>query len=252
MATPIARPLAFVALIGPPGVGKSTASGRLKATGQAGVFRLREFAQLSFSAGWIARERFLTNDHLGWFSDNTVEALIGEAFLRGRFPLCSLVVCENFPGTAEQVHILRRTAQRLGAPLSIIELNADDDILRVRVNNRWVCGTCEPNLDCRPHRPATPDLENTGRCRSCAQMLSRRESDDPKAFSRRLERYRNRLPGIRAAADSFGIPYRHIDTTNDDPADLLFLLRDFSPARLAGVNNGIDNVGATPTPTPAR
>lgn len=248
MVTPTARPLAFVALIGPPGAGKSTASGRLAEAYEAGVFRLREFAQLSCAAGWVAPERFLTNDNLGWFSDNTVEALIGEAFLRGRFPLCSLVVCENFPGTAEQVHILRRTAQRLGAPLSIVELNADDEVLRARVNNRWVCGTCEPNLDGQPHRPAQPDLEHTGRCRCCAQMLSRRQSDDPKAFSRRLERYRNRLPGIRAAADSFGVPFQHIDTTNREPADLSLLLRDLPPACLTGVNNDIGNVGAAPAP----
>ncbi|MCM4082239.1 hypothetical protein [Paractinoplanes hotanensis] len=248
MATPTARPLAFVALIGPPGVGKSTASGRLAEAYGARLFRLREFAQLSCAAGWVTPESFLTNDLLGWFSDNTVEALIGEAFLRGRFPLSSLVVCENFPGTAEQVHILRRTAQWLGAPLSIVELNADDDVLRARVDNRWVCGTCEPDLDGQPHRPAQPSLEDTGRCQGCGQRLSRRQSDDPKAFARRLERYRNRLSGIRAAADSFGVSYQQIDTTNSDPADLSRLLRDLSPACLTGVKNDIDNVGAAPAP----
>lgn len=251
MGTPTARPLAFVALIGPPGVGKSTVSGRLAEIYEAGVFRLREFAQLSRTAGWITPERFLGDNHLGWLPDNIVDALIGEAFLGMRFALRPLVVCEGLPGTAEQVHILRRTAQRLGAALSIVELDASDDVLRTRVNNRRVCGTCEPVLEGRPHRHARPDPEDSDRCRCCGQVLSRRRSDDPRAFSRSLEHYRNRLPGIRGAAQSFGVSYRRIDTSCSDSLDVPCLVRDLLPTCLAGAGNGVRNV-STATPALAR
>ena len=251
MGTLTARPPAFVALIGPPGVGKSTVSGRLAEVYEAGVFRLGEFAQLSRAAGWITPERLLSDNHRGWLPDNIVEALIGEAFLGMRFALRSLVVCESFPGTAEQVHILRRTAQRLGAALSIVELDASDDVLWARVNNRRVCGTCQPVSEGRPHRPAQPDPQDSDRCRGCGQVLSRRRSDDLRAFCRGLEHYRNRLPGIRAAAQSFGVSYQRIDTSCSDPLDVPCLVRDLPPACLAGVGNDVRNVSAT-TPAAAR
>jgi adenylate kinase family enzyme len=251
MGTPTARPLAFVALIGPPGVGKSTVSGRLAAAYGAGVFRLREFARLSRAAGWITPERLLGDNHRGWLPDNIVEALIGEAFLGMRFALRSMVVCEGFPGTAEQVHILRRTAQRLGAALSIVELDASDDVLRARVNTRHGCGTSEPDLEGRPHRHAQPDPQDSDRCPSTGQVLSRRRSDDPRAFSRGLERYRNRLPGIRAAAQSFGVSYQRIDTSCSDPLDVPRLIRDLPLACPEGVGNDARNVSAA-TPAAAR
>ncbi|MGH3803513.1 MAG: AAA family ATPase [Pseudonocardiaceae bacterium] len=116
----------FVAVVGPPGVGKSTVTGALAKRLGARVFRLREFAR-EFRRQPGADERlFNTRDPLSWFAEETVFLLLQAAFVHGQFPARGLVVLENFPGSLTQLLLLKATADQLRAPLTLIELTAAD------------------------------------------------------------------------------------------------------------------------------
>jgi adenylate kinase len=145
----------FVAFVGPPAVGKTTVTSALVERFGARVFRLREFAYEFRARSGIGPWLFDTGDPLGWFPERTVALLLRVAFLHGQFPVRSMVVFENFPGSLIQFQLLNATAWQLGALLVFVELTADDDLLANRIRTRRVCHTCEPDPCDDPHRPRT-------------------------------------------------------------------------------------------------
>ncbi|MDQ3762739.1 MAG: AAA family ATPase [Actinomycetota bacterium] len=89
----------FVAVVGPPGVGKSTVTGALADRFGARVFRLREFAYEFRVRSGVDQRLFDTDDPLGWFPEQTVALLLRAASLHGQFPTQPMVVLKNFPGS---------------------------------------------------------------------------------------------------------------------------------------------------------
>ena len=162
----------FVAVVGPPAVGKSTVS-RALAAGSLGaqVFRLREFAHECRSHGTADERLFDTRDSLGWFPEETAFLLLQAAFIQGQFPARGLVVLENFPGSLTQLLLLKAIADQLRAPLMLIELTADNIVVAARARTRRVCPACEPDLRGDPHRPAHPATHDLNRCDSCGGEL---------------------------------------------------------------------------------
>ncbi|GIJ49789.1 hypothetical protein Val02_66750 [Virgisporangium aliadipatigenens] len=228
--TPAARPLlprprlfgelptAFVALIGPPAVGKSTVAAALAEEVGATTFRLREFAQQSRIAGLLAAELFATTDPLGWFPDGTVDALLRAAFLYGRFPAEGVIVLESFPGNAVQLHLLHDIGRLRGAPLMVVELDAAPEVVMTRARARRVCPTCEPDPTGDPHAPAAADPDAPERCGRCDGALARRCSDRLDVIPARFGRYRHRLDAIRTCATQLDMPYRRIHASADRAA----------------------------------
>lgn len=151
---------AFVAVVGPPGGGKSTITGALADRMGAQVFRLREFAYEFRAQSSVDQRLFHTSDPLGWFPEDTVAVLVRAAFLDGRFPARPMVVLEN----------------------------------STRVRSRRVCLTCEPDPHGDPHRPASPAAPHPDRCANCGGALTFRQSDEPQRFAARLARSAS-LPG---------------------------------------------------------
>jgi hypothetical protein len=66
----------FVAVVGPPAVGKSTVSGALTDRLGGRVFRLREFAYDYRRRPWVDERLFDTTDSLGWFGEHAVAVLL--------------------------------------------------------------------------------------------------------------------------------------------------------------------------------
>lgn len=205
----------FVAIVGPPAVGKSTVTGALADRFGTRLFRLREFAHEFRARSGVDQRSFDTGDPLGWFPEETVALLLRAAFLYGQFPAQPMVVLENFPGSVVQLRLLNATAGQLQAPLAIVELTAGDDLLAIRVRTRRVCPTCEPDPRGDPHRPARPIAEDPDRCVSCCEALTLRSGDEPQRFAARLARFRHRIPAIRRVVTALHLPYHVVDATGD-------------------------------------
>jgi adenylate kinase family enzyme len=200
----------FVALVGPPAVGKSTVSAALVADLTGQVFRLRDFAFSCQTDGRFNRGFFDAVDHLGWFSDETVDMVLRAAFLDGVFGDGGLVVLENFPGSASQLGMIATIAASCGSRLVAVELVADDLTVAERARRRRVCATCEADPRGDPHRPAVVSKESPERCAGCDSILATRRGDEPGLFAARLHRYRRRIPAIRRASRLDGTPYRTV------------------------------------------
>jgi adenylate kinase family enzyme len=205
----------FIAVVGPPAVGKSPVTRTLADHLDAQVFRLREFAHEFRSHGTVDERLFDTRDSLDWFSEETVFLLLQAAFIQGQFQTCGLVVLENFPGSLTQLLLLKATADQLRAPLMLIELTADNIVVAARARTRRVCPTCEPDQCGDPHRPARPATHDLDRCDRCGGGLQPRRDDEPHRFAARLARFRRRIPAIRRAAMALQMPYHAADATCD-------------------------------------
>ncbi|MGH3710172.1 MAG: hypothetical protein ACRDQ9_16430 [Pseudonocardiaceae bacterium] len=205
----------FVAVIGPPAVGKSTVSRALPDSLGAQVFRLREFAHKFHSHGTVNERLFDTRDSLGWFPEETVFVLLQAAFIQRQFPARGLVVLENFPGSLTQLLLLKATADQLRAPLMLIELTAADIVVAARARTRRVCPGCEPDPRGDPHRPAQPATHDLTRCASCGGGLLPRQGDERERFAARLARFHRRISAIRRAATALQVPYHWVDATGD-------------------------------------
>jgi hypothetical protein len=90
----------FVAVVGPPAVGKSTVSGALADRFGARAFRLREFAHEFRTRFGVNQRLFDAGDPLGWFREETVALLLRAAFLHGQFPAQPMVVLESSPAAS--------------------------------------------------------------------------------------------------------------------------------------------------------
>ncbi|MGH8909547.1 MAG: AAA family ATPase [Egibacteraceae bacterium] len=205
----------FVAVLGPPAVGKSTVSEALADRLGGRVFRLREFAYDYRSQPGVDERLFDTTDALGWFGEQTVAVLLDAAFLHAQFSAPDLIVLENLPGSLPQLQLVDRLARSLGAALAVVELTAPDSAVAARARTRRVCLTCEPDPRRDPHRPASPSTHNPDQCGHCGGQLRRRHGDHPHLFAIRLERFRSRIPTIRREAAALQLPYQAVDATCD-------------------------------------
>jgi adenylate kinase family enzyme len=202
----------LVAVIGPPAVGKSTATSRVAEQG-ARVWRLREFAQRYRINHPELDHLFATADPLGWLRDDVVRILLDAAL--GDLAVADVMLLENLPGNAAQLRHLVEVAATNGFRLQVVELAAPDSLLRCRVAARRVCPCCEPDPRGDPHRPAHGQSDTPEHCARCGSPLRVRRGDEPSLFRARLARFRGNHPGIRVAAHELAVPYRVIDATAD-------------------------------------
>lgn len=208
---PLARrgATAWVAVIGPPGAGKSTVVAAIAGVGSVPVFRLREAIR--------ARPQLLaalapTPDPLGWVSVEAVCRVMHATFVEDRFGLdAATVLLDNFPGTAAQLELLAEVATCTGARPALLELCATARTVVARVAGRRVCPSCGPDT----HAPAIPATDDPERCGSCAAPLARRETDQPRLHGLRLARYTANQPEIAQCAAALGIAHL---TVNADSA----------------------------------
>jgi adenylate kinase family enzyme len=198
----------FVAVVGPPGIGKQTLSEGLAAALSARVFVLRLFAR---DGGVAPLPPAATRDPRGEYADEVVDHLLRDAFLHGGFPAPGRrVVLPNFPTTVQQLRLLQSVARTCGTPLRVLELDAINGRVMARANSRRLCLTCRPDPGGTPHGPAPTATGLPDRCPACSRPLSIRRCDEPVTYLDRLSRYRELRPGIRATARAAGIPWAQL------------------------------------------
>ncbi len=201
----LSQGLALVAVIGPPGVGKSTIVAHFAAREGVAVFRLREFIR---SHPDLLSDLAPADDLLGWVSLEAVRRLVHAAFVDRLFAVGhGPVVLDNFPGTAGQLALLAEIADVVGARLALLELRAWAATLVMRVAQRRVCLQCGPDS----HASALPSDADSDRCARCGATLSRRASDAAERHRLRLARYCANLPEITELAAAHRIPHHSVD-----------------------------------------
>jgi adenylate kinase len=211
----VSRLTLMVAVVGPPGAGKSTLTAELTERFGCPVVRLRELARRDQNRAGADRGLFASTDRLGWLPETTVDVLLRRALLGHRFAASAMVVLENLPGSLAQAILLRRLAEEAGAQLVVVELLVGDAVVRRRVHQRRVCPVCEPDPGGDPHRPAPHRPDASERCARCAGVLSVRPSDSAEVFVARLGRYQERIGAIRAALQVAEVAYVTVDGATD-------------------------------------
>jgi adenylate kinase family enzyme len=200
-ATQQAWPQRMIAVVGPPGSGKTTVVQALAMEEGAAVFRLREAIR---SHPDVLSDLPPSNDPLDWVSNEAVARVLDAALLEHRFPAGDgPILLDNFPGTASQLRHLARIAAALERGVAILELRADATILAARVTARQVCPGCGPD----PHAPATPATSDPRLCARCGGSLQRRDTDTSHLHALRLARYHSNRPKIAAVAARLRIPH---------------------------------------------
>jgi adenylate kinase family enzyme len=197
--------VSLVCVVGPPGAGKTTLASALIKQGGAAAFRLREA---------VRRLRIgdpgATKDPLGWISDETVDRVLEIEAGTGVFASAPpLVVLDNFPGNARQLHHLHARIAHPGTQFTVLELVAPDAVIARRVQDRRVCHRCGPD----PHAPALVAPGSGRRCAGCGGPLARRKSDEAHRHALRVARYRANAEAIAAAAAALHLPHRRIDAS---------------------------------------
>ncbi|MDG4768309.1 hypothetical protein O7632_30085 [Solwaraspora sp. WMMD406] len=201
----------MIAVVGPPGAGKTTVVRALAPHEDATVFRLRE-AIRAYPDGLSGLPPSV--DRLDWVSDEAVARVLDAAFLKHRFPAGSgPILLDNFPGTALQLRHLARIASALDRRVAILELRADTVVLAARVAGRQVCPGCGAD----PHAPAKSAASDPTRCARCYGALQRRDTDTPHLHALRLARYRSNQPKIAAVAVRLRIPRLVMDAGHPVP-----------------------------------
>ena len=194
-----------VVMLGPPGAGKGTQSGRLAA--HLGVPKistgdmLREAVAGGTALGIRVRDVMARG---GLVDDETMVAVVRERL--GRADAAPGFVLDGFPRTPAQAAAL--DGLLAGSGVTVLDLVVPEDELVRRLSMRRVCGACGTN--------ATGSEGRDGACLRCGGALVQREDDTAGTVRERLAVYRrDTAPVVRHYASHPG--YVRVDGMR--PAD---------------------------------
>lgn len=177
--------------MGMPGVGKGTQAARLR--DRLGVIHV--------STGDLLREAVHNGSPLGRQARSHMEAgdlvpdeLMGELIVErlSREDAGSGFVLDGFPRTGEQVLILDRVLERLGAKLDRVVLlgSAEAEVVR-RLAGRRVCPRCHAVYHVETKAPRA-----AGVCDACGSALVQRPDDREEVVLQRLAVYREQTQPV--------------------------------------------------------
>lgn len=214
-----------MALIGPPGAGKSTAMATFRRHFPGLVhFGVRVFFERQVEEGTpIGLRAKPYADGKIWYPDDLIAEGLG-GWLKDSVPDASGVILESLPRSKALALIVDRALDDVGLRMNrLVFLNAPDPVCAERVMNREVCISCETLVaDAIP----VPDSA----CLRCGRQLVRRPDDDLPTFHRRLRRLRDAEADLLAHYERRGVLVR-IDGTRS-PAQVAAALEAAAPAAL--------------------
>ncbi|MBF0512272.1 MAG: adenylate kinase [Candidatus Omnitrophica bacterium] len=175
-----------IVLLGPPGVGKGTLSGRLRDS----------FHLAHISTGDMLREEIKKGSALGLeikalidkgalVSDELVTKLVKQK-VEHELDLSKGIMFDGFPRTETQAEDLDKILQAVKAPLDfVLNMDADYEILFKRLTGRRLCRKCGAlyNVTFMPS-------QKEGICDKCGGELYQRSDDNEKTIGSRMEVYR--------------------------------------------------------------
>lgn len=207
-----------MALVGPPGAGKSTAMRAFRRRFPGVIhFGVRVFFERQADLGTpIGLRAKVYADRKIWYPDELIaEGLSG--WLDERPPDASCLVLESIPRSKSQAVVMDRLFGDRGLRVNrMVYLDVPDSVCTARVMNREVCVTCETIV-----AEAIPVPGSA--CAHCGRQLVRRPDDDQKTFRRRLARLRENEAELLAHYESLGVLAR-IDGTKP-PAEVAATLQ---------------------------
>jgi adenylate kinase family enzyme len=220
LSTPPQKPM-WIAVIGPPAVGKTSLADALAQALSARVFAWRAFARTRRAQRLPAE---VAVDPRGEYADAVVDELLRDAFLHGGFPAFGRpVILPGFPVTVAHLVLLHSVARTRGVPLRVLEIDAINGVLMARAYHRRLCLACRPDPDGEPHDIASADPRMPTRCDVCAGPLAIRCADRQITFVTRLAQYREQRPAMWAAAYTARIPWAQVNAASSAAAASLAL-----------------------------
>lgn len=211
-----------IILLGPPGAGKGTQSGRL----------VERFGMKQLSTGDMLRAAVKAETPVGlkakavmergeYVSDDIVTALISDEL--GAMGEGVGAIFDGYPRTAAQAEQLDGILAEHGRKLDhVIELAVDEDALVARITGRYTCGSCGEGYHDSFKKP-----EAEGTCDKCGSSeFKRRKDDNEEAVRTRMVEYRAKTAPILPIYDARGIVTRvdgmaGIDDVSDAVAAIL-------------------------------
>lgn len=201
-----------VAVIGPPGAGKTILT-MLAGSGPGyGVIRLHEHVPADALPG-----RPGSAGHLACLDNFTVitsaHACIERVVRAGSV---HTLLLDGFPGTGTQVSLFLSVA-RQAAPdcaVRVIEMTADPLLLPARACARVACWRCEPDPPRQARARAPLLLTAADRCARCRGCLNHGSGTLPASYPERKRRYLMLADGIRQASSAASLWVTQFDTSS--------------------------------------
>jgi adenylate kinase len=176
-----------IILLGPPGAGKGTQSGRLE----------QERGMVQLSTGDMLRAAVVAMSPVGLQAKSVMEAgeLVSDEIVTGilserldQEDVKNGFILDGYPRTEAQAHSLDRLLAEKGMKLDhVIELMVDENALVDRITGRFTCASCGTGYHDRYKLPAAAET-----CDVCGSTNFKRRPDDNE------ETVRNRLAEYRA------------------------------------------------------
>jgi adenylate kinase len=171
-----------VALLGPPGAGKSTQARALAGEWRVPHIATGDMLRKAAADTPLGREakRYMDSGEL--VPDEVIIGLVADRL--GRPDAARGFVLEGFPRTIAQAQALDRFLQALGQSLEhVVNVEVSEPELLRRLTARRVCGACGTTFD------ASSPPQRTGVCDSCGGELYQREDDRERTVRKRLDVY---------------------------------------------------------------
>lgn len=233
----IVGPTPVLALIGPPGAGKSTAMRTFRKDFPGSIhFGVRVFFERQTEQRTpIGLRAKPYADHKIWHPDELIAEGLS-SWLTENLPLARSVVLESIPRSKSLATIVDRVLVEHGLRIdSLVFLDVPDSVCAARVLRREVCVDCDTFVAKAIPVPGSA-------CRHCGAQLVRRPDDDEATFRRRLARLRDGEQVLLAHYEYRGVITR-IDGTRP-PEEVAAALEAAAPHALLAARDAHSPTGA--------